>query len=68
MSLNDMDREATIKAIRKESRDLPTNKFTSALGHFQLESYSEKYLNEMPLKKLQNLLGMIRELIRSEDS
>ncbi len=63
MSLNNMDKEVTIKAIRKESLDLPTNKLITVLDQFQLTSYSQRQLDEMSLNRLRDMLGIIRRLI-----
>lgn len=58
-----MDKETVIETIRKESLDLPTDQFTVILSRFRLESYSNRCLNEMPLDRLEDMLGTIRRLV-----
>lgn len=58
-----MNKETIIKTIRKESKNIPVDKYYIPLDSFDLQSFSDKCLREMPVKSLLSLLANIKRLI-----
>lgn len=61
-----MDKRTAISAIRRESLDIPTEKFTAPLKRFKVGSYSERNLSDLPVYLLEDMLEMVRQLVNAE--